>query len=61
MKTLILTATIALLSVTVVAPLQAASPLPMLTLDQHDSIDRRGRTGCDSAPDRAERPVCVAP
>jgi hypothetical protein len=60
MKSLILAATVAVLSVTVVAPLQAASSAPVLTVDTHGQIDRQGRKGCNSAHDRAERPGCVA-
>lgn len=59
MKSLILAATVAVLSVTVVAPLQAASSAPVLTVDTHGQIDRQGRKGCDSARDKIQRPSCT--
>jgi hypothetical protein len=59
MKSLILAAAVAALSVTVVAPLQAASSAPFLTIDTHGQIDRQGRKGCDSARDKVQRPSCA--
>ncbi len=57
MKSLILAAAVAVLSVSVVAPLQAASTTPVLTLDSHIQIDRKG---CNTAHDRREHPGCTA-
>lgn len=57
MKSLILAVTVAVLSVSVVAPLQAASTAPVLTLDAHVQIARKG---CNTARDRAEHPGCTA-
>jgi hypothetical protein len=60
MKSLILVTTLAALSVLTVAPLQAATTAPVLTLDSHGQIDRRGR-GTDSARDKTERPGVTHP
>ena len=60
MKSLILAATVAALSVSIVSPLQAATYAPVLTLDTHGEISRRGR-GTDSARDKAERPGVAHP
>lgn len=53
MKSLILATTLAALSLTPLAPLQAATTAPVLTLDSHAAIDRRGR-GTDSTRDKTE-------
>ncbi|MEO8243741.1 MAG: hypothetical protein ABI832_15675 [bacterium] len=62
MKTILLIATFATLSIT--APLHAASTTPTLTLEQllDGSFDRRGRHGgCDTARDRREHPERCTP
>lgn len=58
MKTLILVATLA--SAALVAPLNAATTAPVLSLEQLMTVsaDRRGR-GCDTAHDIAEHPRCT--
>jgi hypothetical protein len=60
MKTIVLAATLAALSMTFAAPMQAASSAPV-AMDQSQSatVDRQGRRGCDTPRDIREHPKCT--
>lgn len=60
MKSLILVTSFAALTLSTLAPLHAATLAPVLTLDSHSEIDRRGR-GTDSRRDKTERPGVAHP
>ena len=61
MKTLIIAATLASATLSLSAPLQAATQTPALALEQmlNGSLDRHGR--CDTPRDIAEHPRCTKP
>ncbi len=62
MKTIILAATLAALSLSVSAPLQAAPVAPAVSLEflMNGSLDRHGRGGgCDTPHDIREHPRCT--
>jgi hypothetical protein len=60
MKSLILAAAVAALSISAVAPVLAATVLPGITAQSQDETGRRGR-GCDSAHDIKQHPRCTKP
>ena len=61
MKSLVVLATLAALSVSIAVPLQAATKGPALTAAFATlEIDRQGR-GCDTAHDIAQKPRCARP
>ncbi len=61
MKSIFLAATLAALSLSFSAPLQAASVSPTVSLAQLEgSIDRHGHR-CDTPRDIAEHPRCTQP
>lgn len=60
MKSFIIVAALATLTLSSVAPLQAATLTPgAKSLMAQGEIDRRGRGGCDSPRDLIERPRCT--
>lgn len=61
MKSLIFLATLATLSLSIAAPLQAAAKGPVLTAGFATlEIGRQGR-GCDTAHDVGQKPRCAKP